>query len=495
MKTKIESPAKKSSAKKTAATGPNASQTKGRKKKARKGSGQGRLSIAHPNAAGVDVGSREHFVSVPADRDEKPVRSFSAYTDGLQDMAEWLKASKVDTVAMEATGVYWIPVYQILEQAGFQVLLVDAYSVKHVPGRKSDVLDCQWIQQLHTYGLLRAAFRPDDEICRLRTLQRHRKSLVEASSMFTLHMQKALDEMNLHLHKVLSDITGESGLRMLDAILAGERNPQVLAALADCRVRKTPKEIQSALTGDYREEELFVLGHALANYRHQQNLIKECDEAILRQLEKISARSVPPEEPRQAPPTPPKDAATNAPQPKPKKVRKTSTERAWHEQLLRIAGVDLTQLPGIGVLAALILISEIGTDMAKWRSPKAFASWLGLCPNHKISGGRILSNRTRRVKCRSADILRVAAGTLGKTDTPLGAFYRRKKAQLGAPKALTATARKLACLVYQLLSNAEGYRPETARAYELRFKKQTLSSLRKRAAKLGYELTELPQAA
>jgi transposase len=476
---------------KRSANDPKASKAKGRKKPKSSSRGEERR-ITNPDAAGIDIGSREHYVAVPEGRDKKSVRSFSAYTKGLEEMAQWLKACKVKTVAMEATGVYWIPAFQVLEKAGLEVLLVDAYGVKHVPGRKSDVFDCQWLQELHTYGLLRGAFRPEEEICRVRTLQRHRKAIVENSSMLVQHMQKALDQMNLHLHHVLSNVVGESGLRMLDAILAGERDPKVLAAMANRRVRKRATEIEAALTGDYREEQLFVLGQALKSYRHMQQLIEECDQAILAQLEKVSARKL--EQEREA--TVEEKPAPSAAASKPKRTKPQSAqERTWLEQLVRIVGVDLTQLPGLGVLAVLTIISEIGTNMSRWRNEKAFASWLGLCPNHKISGGRILSSRTRPVVCRTANILRMAATALGKTDTPLGAFYRRKKAQIGAPKATTATARKLACLVYRLIRDGECYQSETADIYELRFHQQTITSLRKRAAKLGFELVELKQAA
>lgn len=471
---------------KGSATDPKASKAKGGRKPKSSPRERG-LRITHPYAAGIDIGSREHYVAVPAGRDKKTVRSFRAYTEGLEEMVQWLKECKITTVAMEATGVYWIPVFQALEEAGFEVLLVDAYSVKHVPGRKSDVLDCQWIQELHTYGLLRGAFRPEDQICRIRTLQRHRKGLVENSSMLVQHMQKALNQMNLHLHHVLSNIVGESGLRMLDAILAEERDPKVLAGMADRRVKKSPAEIEAALKGNYRQEHLFVLRQALKSYRHMQEQIAECDQAIVAQLEAVSDRKL--EKPVQA-------LVADGAEPAPKrKVPRSAQERTWQEQLLRIVGVDLTQVPGLGVLAVLTILSEIGTNMSKWRNEKAFASWLGLCPNHKISGGRILSARTRPVVCRTADILRMAATALGKTDTPLGAFYRRKKAQLGAPKATTATARKLACLIYRLIRDAQEYQPESGRVYELRFQQQTISSLRKRAAKLGYDLVELKEAA
>jgi transposase len=399
----------------------------------------------------------------------------------------WLKSCGIKTVALESTGVYWIALYQKLEAAGLEVVLVDARRAKHVPGRKSDVQDCQWLQQLHSYGLLAPAFRPEDAICRLRTLQRHRKSLVECAAMWVLHLQKALTQMNLHLHHVLTDLTGQSGLAVLEAILAGERNPRTLAGLVSRRVKQSPEQIEAALTGDYRAEALFVVEQALQSYHHLQQQIAQCDLAIEKQVAALGDCP----RPEQAP-VPPEAAAV-----KPRKGRKppTAQEVSLAGHLKRILGVDLTAIPGLNVLAVLTLLSEIGTDLSKWRHAKAFASWLGLCPNNKVSGQRVLSSRTRQVNNRAASILRLAAVAVGKTDTPLGAFYRRKRAQLGAPKAITATARKLACLIYRLIKAGQGYRAGDARAYELKYKDQILRALRKRAQGLGFELVALPQAA
>jgi transposase len=475
------------SASKRKASGSRCPQGKGARRKRSKP-----LSVAHPDAAGIDVGARVHYVAVPEGRAEPAVRSFGAYTAQLEALVQWLQSCGITTVALESTGVYWVALYQKLEEAGLEVLLVDARQVKHVPGRKSDVQDCQWLQQLHTYGLLRAAFRPADAICRLRTLQRHRKGLVECAAMWIQHMQKALNEMNLHLHHVLTDLTGQSGLAILDAMLAGERDPQKLAALADWRVKQSAAQIEAALTGDYRAELLFVVGQALENYRQLQQQIARCDLAIEQQLASMGDCARP--EPAAGPsgPVPPEAAAA---QPNKRRKPPTAREVSLAGQLKRLLGVDLTAIPGLNVLAVLSLISEIGTDMSKWRHEKAFASWLGLSPTNKVSGERVLSARTRRVNNRAATILRLAAMMLGKTDTPLGAFYRRKRAQLGAPKAITATARKLACLIYRLIKAGQSYQQGDARPYELKYKDQMVRSLRKRAAGLGFELVELPQAA
>jgi transposase len=448
------------------------------------------LTITNSDAAGIDIGSQVHYVAVPEDRTQRAVRSFGAYTAQLDELAHWLKECAVKTVAMESTGNYWIPLYQKLEEAGFEVLLVDARQAKHVPGRKSDVQDCRWLQQLHSYGLLRAAFRPEDCICRLRTLQRHRKNLIECAGTWVQHMQKALNEMNLHLHHVLSDISGYSGLAILDAILRGERDPRKLASLADYRVKKSRAEIEAALTGDYRPEQLFVLSQSLQDYRQIQQQIAECDLAIEKQLAQIADCTNPSQgpEPRQQSPD---SASSKTGKTKPKDALEVSL--AGH--LKRILGVDLTAIPGLNVLAILTLVSEIGTNMAKWRHEKAFVSWMGLSPNNKISGQRVLSSRTRKVVNRAATTLRLAAMVLGHTNTPLGSFYRRKRAQLGAPKAITATARKLGCLIYRLIKNGQDYQETDLHVYELKYKHQILNSLRKRANSFGFDLVEVPKAA
>src|SRR6202048_1328531 len=451
-----------------------------------------KLTITHPDAAGIDVGAQIHYVAVPEGRAEVSVRSFGAYSAQLDELVQWLKDCAIKTVAMESTGVYWIALFQKLEEAGFEVLLVDARQAKHVPGRKSDVQDCQWLQQLHSYGLLRAAFRPEDSICRLRTLQRHRKNLVECGAMWIQHIQKALNEMNLHLHHVLTDISGQSGLAILDAILAGERDPKKLASLVDHRVKKSQAQIEAALTGNYRPELLFVVSQAIHDYRQMQQQIAQCGLMIEKQLAAIATCTVRKRGPEQTPP-PQGGAAVKASSRKRKP--KDALELSLAAHLKRILGVDLTTIPGLNVLAVLSLISEIGTNMAKWRNDKAFVSWMGLSPNNKVSGERVLSSRTRKVNNRAATTLRLAALLLGRTDTPLGSFYRRKRAHLGAPKAITATARKLGCLIYRLIKDGQAYQGPDLHTYELKYKNQILRSLRKRANGFGFDLVELPKAA
>jgi len=460
--------------------------------------------VKHPDAAGIDIGTREHWVAVGGGRAKPSTRKFGTCTPDLEEMVAWLQACGIRDVAMESTGMYWLPVYERLEEAGFVVILADARQTKHIHGRKSDQLDCEWIGQLHTYGLLGAAFRPTDAVCRLRTIQRHRKTLVESAARCVQHLQKAFDGMNLHVHHALSDLTGVSGMAMIEAILRGERDPQKLAALADRRVKKSPAQLAAALTGNYRDEELFVLGQALASYRHYQQQIAACEEKILVQLEALRAAC--PEKSAAAAAAPATDEAATtdeaaateeatATAKAPRRRRRSEKEESLAAALQRIFGVDLTALPGLGVMAVLTLLSEIGADMSRWRHAKAFASWLGLCPNHRISGGRLLSVTSRKVVNRAATAFRLAAMVAGQTETPLGRFYRRKAAQFGAPKAITATARKMACLVYEMIRTGQAYRPMEASAYQKRYDEQRFKSFRKRAKELGYELVELKKAA
>lgn len=466
--------------------------------------------VVHPDAAGIDIGTREHWVSVGAHRPGENKRAFGTTTPELSEMVAWLKERGIKHVAMESTGLYWVPVYERLEEAGLSVILADARQTRHTAGRKSDLLDCEWIAQLHAYGLLRAAFRPADAICRLRTLQRHYQTLVRASARSVLHMQKALDGMNLHVHHALSHLAGVSGLAMIDAILRGERDPHRLAALADRRVKKTQAELVAALTGNYREEEVFALGQARATHRHYEEQILVCERRLEQQVEALAEACPLPPEPAAADARggqkkeeeePELGAAPDAGQAgkakkqarrRPPQPSAQSKMTAW---LQRLFGVDLTALPGLGVLAVLTLLSEIGTDMTRWRHAGAFASWLGLCPNRRISGGRVLSSGTRKVVNRAATVFRLAARAAGRTDTPLGCFYRRKVAQFGAPKAITATARKLACLVYEMIRTRQEYRVIASSAYQKRYDEQRLRSFRKRAHELGYDLVERTPAA
>jgi transposase len=449
--------------------------------------------VIHPHAAGIDIGATEHYVAVPPDAvpaGAATVRSFRCFTEDLDAMVEWLKACGVDTVAMESTGVYWVVPFQKLEGAGVQVVLVNAQTLKHVPGRKTDVQDCQWIQQLHSYGLLRASFRPDDAICRLRTLVRHRANLVSSGAEHILHMQKALTQMNLQLHHVVSHLTGETGLRMLRAMLQGERDPKKLVELRDPQItRSTKSEMMKALKGDWRPELLFVLEQSLRAWEFYQAQMKACDAQIEEQLKQVPSATPPPSaaEAKSGPDL----LADPQARPKAKQSRKRNDpERDLRPELARICGTDLTAAHGLRLLTVLTIVSETGVDMSKWRSAKAFTSWLGLNPNNKISGGRGLSSRTRKVVNRVSTALRMGAVGVAETNTWLGSFHRRMRARLGPAGANTATARKIATVIYHLLKTKEPFIDRDVVRYEARVYRHKLSRLKKQAKVLGYELVQ-----
>jgi transposase len=431
------------------------------------------------NAAGIDVGAERHWVAVPDDRADEAVQSFASHTSDLHRLADWLKACEIDTVAMESTGVYWIPLYEILDARGFSVLLVNAHQVKHVPGRKSDVLDCQWLQELHTYGLLRGSFRPSDEIVALRTLVRHRENLVQEVATHIQRMQKSLVLMNLQLRTVITDIGGKTGMAIIRDIVAGQTDPAVLAEHRDPRCKATPKQLTEALTGHYREEVVFVLRQELGSYDHLRSQINACDEAIAGYLQGLEAVSAVPHEP--LPPEPSTKRRPNEP------------DFDVRSPLYRMAGgVDVTAIPGIGPLAGLILIAETGTDMSKWQTAAHFAAWLTLAPQNKVSGGKRLSSRTQPSTNRAAVILRMAAMSNARSDTALGAFYRRLALRIGTAKALTATARKIAVIVYTMLKNRHSYREQNAATYNRQQRQRRLRRLRKQAEELGYALVSTP---
>lgn len=431
------------------------------------------MSLINPDAAGIDIGHREHWCAVPADRDEKPVRCFGTFTEDLERMADWLKDCGIKTIAMESTGVYWIPAFQILERRGFEVRLVNARHVKNVSGRKSDVMDCQWIQRLHCFGLLNGSFRPADAMCVLRSYLRYRDELVCARSVQCQHMQKALQQMNVQLHQVLSDVTGVSGLRIIEAILAGERDPERLAGLAHRRVRANRATIAKAMKGDYRPEHLFVLKSAFELHQTYEQKIEQCDQQVIAEMAKLPSRTQQEPPPRKAGRTLARDIVAGI---------------DLRAELHRWTGVDLSAIEGIGVLTAQVILSEIGTDMDRWPSEKHFTSWLGLCPDNRISGGKVLSSHTRHVVNPVSDALRIAAMTLQKSKTALGAFYRRMRARLGAASAITATAHKLARLIYRLLKHGEAYVQNGMEQYEQKYRQRLIRNLTKTATSLGLQL-------
>jgi transposase len=435
------------------------------------------LPVLHADAAGIDIGASELFVAVPADRDADPIRSFATFTQDLNALADWLQRCGVRSVAMESTSVYWIPVYQILESRGFEVYLVNAHHVKNVPGRKTDVSDCQWIQYLHSVGLLRGSFRPPAAICAIRSLWRHRASLIQMAAEHVLHMQKALDQMNVQIHRVLNDITGVSGLKIIDAILAGQRDPLTLARLCHGGVKNSEDTIAKSLEGDYRPEHLFALRQSLAAFRYYQQLVAEVDHEMADHLGELET------------------AATAEVEP-PQRTKHSHYQRRRYEpksfdlraELYRIFGVDLTNVPGISAITAQTILCEIGTDVSQFRNASAFASWLGLCPEKKISGGKVLNTKSRRVRSRVAIALRMGAQSLHHAKDYLGEFFRRITRKLGKPQAITATAHKLARIIYHLLSTREPYNEGMFHKCEEETLKRAELRLRKHAAQLGFQI-------
>jgi transposase len=436
------------------------------------------LERLHPSAAGIDCGSAEHYVAVPPDRDPMPVQCFATFTAGLHRLADWLAACRITHVAMEATGVYWIPVFEILEARGFDVILVNARHVKNVPGRKTDVTDCEWLRDLHILGLLRGSFRPADAIVALRGYLRHRATLVESTSMLVQRMQKALVQMNVQLTLVVTDITGLTGLRILRDIAAGIHDPRQLAHHRDPRCRASPDEIVAALHGHYRPEHVFALQQNLALFDTYQQQVAACDAVLETHLAHLAAQA----------------SKATTPLPSPRRRQKPQNNEPRFDlrgPLHQLTGTDLSQLDGIGPYTALRLLSEIGTDMSRWPTEKHFTSWLTLAPCNKISGGRLLRSRTPPSANRAAAMLRLAVMNLGRTDTALGAFYRRLSARIGKAKAITATARKLAVLVYRVLKGELVYADPGADAYEAQHRTRVLRRLRHRAENLGFALVAL----
>jgi transposase len=438
--------------------------------------------LVHRDAAGIDIGSRSHFVAVPEDRDEAALREFPSFTSGLEQLADWLEKCRIKTVAMESTGVYWIPVYELLEERGFEVLLVCASHLRNVPGRKSDVLDSRWIQRLHSFGLLRASFRPTKDFVELRAYMRQRARLVIEAARNVQHMQKALLEMNLQLHHVISDITGETGMRIVRAIVAGQRDGDALARLRDPRCKEPLEVIAAALQGTYKDEHLFTLKQSLAAYDFHVKQLGECDAQIEAKLTELEAASVDPDKPVE-----PLPAARR------RTTRGHQPRFDARSPLHRICNnVDLTQIPGIAPATALNLVAEIGNDMSKWPTAKHFTSWLNLAPGTKITGSKSLSGKRGPSKNRAGLALRQAAVSVGKTKTALGGFFHRLAAHRGAIIAVVATARKLGALVYNALKFGQAYVEQGLADYEEQQAERKLRSLKNQAAARGYVLTPLP---
>ena len=444
-----------------------------RKRKKREAINFDVLQQIQPHAAGIDVGAEEVYVCVPPGRDEEQIRQFATFTSDLHELAAWLVGCGVETVAMESTGVYWVPLFDILESHGLEVCLVNARHLKNVAGRKSDVADCEWLYQLHTYGLLRGSFHPPDEIRTLRVLARQREMLVRYRSAHIQHMQKALEQMNLKLNYVLSDIAGVTGMAIIRDILAGEHNPERLAQHRNQRCKYSEEEIAKALTGNYRREQLFTLGQAVALYDHYGQQIAAVDV----ELAKLYATMDPPDDSL---------PSTMPPQPRRSKPRKNQANFDLATSLYQISGVDLTQIDGIDALTAQVILTEVGHDVRKWPTVKHFTSWLGLCPNNAITGGKVKRRGRKKTDSRVTAALRVAAQSLARSQAALGAFYRRIKTRHGAPKANVATAHKLARIIYYMLKQRVDYQDPGAEQYDEQQRQRAVRRLQKQAAKLGF---------
>ena len=435
------------------------------------------LPTLHLHAAGIDIGAREIYVAVPPGSCARPVRSFSTFTEDLHALRDWLQACGVTTVAMESTGVYWIPLFQILDAAGLEVCLVNARHCKNLPGRKTDVQDCQWLQHLHSVGLLRGSFRPTDQLCAVRAILRHRDALVRGASRCVSHLHKALTQMNVQLQHVISDLTGVTGQAILNAILTGERDPQKLAALKDHRIKASRDVIAKSLQGDWRPEHLFTLKQTHALWQAHQTLIGECDAQIEQMLKTFDARVD-----VAAAPLPPATSSH-------KKAQRNEPQFDARTECYRVLGVDLTAVPGFQTPTVLVLLCELGPEFAeKFPTAKHFGSWLGLCPDNRITGGKIYSVRTRDVKSRVAEALRLAAQSLWHAQNYFGDLYRRWKARLGGPKAITAMAHKLARILWHLLKHKEAFNPAVFAKAEEKMKRKKLARLQTLATTLNYRL-------
>jgi transposase len=434
------------------------------------------LEVVHPKAAGIDVGNAEHWVAVPPQLDPAPVRSFGCFTADLKDLAEWLTDLGIVTVALQSTGVYWLGLYDILEEHGIRVFVVNAQETKNLPGRKTDIQECQWLMKLHVYGLLKNSFRPEEEICVMRTYWRQRQQHIADAARCLQRMQKTLTQMNLQLANVISDLSGWTGQVILRAILDGERDPNKLAELRDPRVKATAEVIAKSLEGNWKPELLFVLQQEFEIHASFQSKIQECDQALHQHYQSMTAKADPeqlPEVERH------KRAHGNVPE-----------GFDLREELYRISGVDLTGIDGINVLTAQTVLAEVGGDMSRFETEAAFVSYLGLSPNQKISGGKVVGRDQRKNKNRAGLALRNAAGTLLRSQTYLGAQYRRFRTKLGAPKARKAMGNKLARIVYRLLKYGQSYVDKGSEVYEQKYRNQQIQMLTKKANALGFQLQQ-----
>jgi transposase len=437
------------------------------------------LDHIQPHAAGVDIGAHEIVACVPGPENSQDVRTFGTYTADLHALAAWFQEQGIRSVAMESTGVYWIPLFETLESSGFHCCLISATAIRRFPGRKSDVIDCQWIQTLHSYGLLAPSFRPEADLVALRTLLRHRAQLIEHRSPHILHMQKALLQMNIQLSQALSDVTGKTGQAIIRAIVAGERDPHKLAALRNYRCQKDEAEIAQALTGTWRPEHLFVLQQSLAFFDFYTLQIQVCDDEIERAYSLI----------RPDWGTDEQKTSAQLPAQKPHSHSKNNPNAATRVHLKRIAGVDLVAVDGISASLAQMILAEAGSDMSQFPNEKHFCSWLSLAPKNDISGGKILKSRTLKSRNRAGQAFRLAAAAVVRADCAFGAFYRRLKSRLGPAQAIVATAHKIARVVYRMLKYKIEYEHIAAEQYDQKFKEREIQYLQRKAARLGFALS------
>ena len=440
------------------------------------------LPCVNPNAAGLDIGADQIYACVPSDRDPQPVRAFATFTADLHSLADWLVSCRIDTVAMESTGIYWLAIYEILEARGIRVFLVNARQIKIPHGQKSDWKDCQWIQRLHMLGILRASFRPDAEMALLRAYLRHRAELIQHRAPHILHMQKALHQMNIQLDRVLSDITGTTGMAIVRAIVAGEREALVLAQLRNGGCKSSEEKLVKAMQGTWQQPYLFVMGQALELYDFYTAQLNACDQEIERYYAAMKPRFESEIEPA---------SLRSAKRGSKSKNKPNFNARA---ELARVVGIDLVAVSGLSASSVQTIISEIGTDMSRFPTAKQFGSWLGLAPHNDISGGRVLRSRTRKVVNRAAQAFRQAAQCVARSETALGAYYRRMRARLGPQQATVATAYKIARIVYTMLKEHRPFEAASAEAYDEQYRERELKYLQRKAAKLGFELAPKVQA-
>jgi len=431
---------------------------------------KGTIKLLRPNAAGIDVGSQMHYVAVPSDRSEQCVKKYGSFTSEIHEMAKWLKQCNIDTIAMESTGIYWIQLYLLLEEYGFEVFLVNAHHIKNVSGRKSDVKDCQWIQELHSYGLLNASFQPNSSTRELRTYLRHRKSLTQSCSTQILLMQKAFEQMNIKLHNVITDICGKTGQLIINAILSGERDAKNFIQYVEANIKATKEKIIESLTGIWRDEHVFELKQAYELYIIFKEKINDCDIQIEKTLRKIEA------------------GKTSENKDKRKVYTKNRLNFDGTKYLKNILSVDVTKIFGISELLALEIISETGTDMSKWMTKKHFTSWLNLAPNNRISGGKLLKPKKSQKKNKAGQAFLMAAYALQRSDHWLGHYYRKMKARNGPLVATKATARKLAIVFYEMITKKVEFNPISVEKYNEKFRQQRIKYLQKQATDIGLQV-------